>query len=104
MAVRSCAHDYLGGDVAAGTRPVLDDETLAKPLRQPLGHQSYDRVAGSAGRKAGDDTNRSRRIVLRASDARYDREDGSTRYQTQELSARNGHGDPPRRLSLNPGN
>ena len=30
--VRRRIHDRLGGDVAAGTRPVLDDERLAEPL------------------------------------------------------------------------
>src|SRR5215813_12323483 len=27
------AHDRLGGDIAASTRPVLDDERLAEPFR-----------------------------------------------------------------------
>jgi hypothetical protein len=26
----------FGGDIAAGTGPILDDELLAKPLREPL--------------------------------------------------------------------
>src|SRR5262245_53787784 len=32
IAVRRSAHDRLGADVAAGTRPVLDDELLTEPL------------------------------------------------------------------------
>jgi len=32
VAVRGRANDRLGRDIAAGTRPVLDDETLAQPL------------------------------------------------------------------------
>ena len=44
IAVRRRAHDRLGGDIAAGARPVLDDELLAEPLRQPLTHQARDDV------------------------------------------------------------
>jgi hypothetical protein len=29
-------HDRLGGDIAGGARPALDDKLLAKPLGQPL--------------------------------------------------------------------
>ena len=36
IAVRWRTHDRLGGDIGAGARPVLDDEWLAEPLRQPL--------------------------------------------------------------------
>ena len=35
VAVRSRTHDRLGADVGAGARPVLDDEWLAEPPRQP---------------------------------------------------------------------
>jgi hypothetical protein len=30
----------LGGDIGAGARAILDDELLAKTLRQPLADQS----------------------------------------------------------------
>jgi hypothetical protein len=36
IAIRGCAHDGLGGDITARARPVLDDELLAEPLREPL--------------------------------------------------------------------
>ena len=36
ISVRRGTHDRLGADIAAGTRPVLDEELLTKPLRQPL--------------------------------------------------------------------
>jgi len=36
VAIRRRSHDRLGADIAAGTRSVLDDERLAKPLRQRL--------------------------------------------------------------------
>jgi hypothetical protein len=40
IAVRRCPHDCLGGDIAASTRPVVDDERLCEPLRQPLTDQA----------------------------------------------------------------
>ena len=40
VAVRSRTHDRLGTDVGAGARPVLDDEWLAEPSRQPLADQA----------------------------------------------------------------
>ena len=55
VAVGRSAHDRLGGDIAAGTWPVLDDELLAEPLRQPLAHQTRDDVGRAAGAKADDD-------------------------------------------------
>ena len=49
IAVGGRAHDRLGADIAAGTRPVLDDEWLAKPLRQPLTDQAREDVGRAAG-------------------------------------------------------
>jgi hypothetical protein len=39
MAVRRSAHSRLGGDIAIGTRPVLDHKLMAERLRQPLSYQ-----------------------------------------------------------------
>ena len=49
VAVGRRVHDGLGADIAAGARPVLDDELLAEPLRQPLPHQPRDDVGRAAG-------------------------------------------------------
>ncbi len=49
IAVRRRAHDRLGPDIAAGARPVLDDEWLAEPLRQPLTDEARDDVGRAAG-------------------------------------------------------
>ena len=49
IAIRRRAHDRLGADIAAGARPVLDNELLAEPLRQPLTHQARDDVGRAAG-------------------------------------------------------
>src|SRR5215472_18578364 len=64
------AHDGLGSDVGTSTRSVLDDEWLAKPLRQPLAHQARDHVEIAASGKADDDAHRARWIGLRPSGAR----------------------------------
>src|SRR5438552_13752596 len=47
VAVRGCAHDRLGADVAAAAWPVLDDEWLAESLRQPLSHQTRGDVGST---------------------------------------------------------
>jgi hypothetical protein len=41
----------LRSDIAAGTRPVLNDELLAEPLRQPLTHQAREDVERAAPRR-----------------------------------------------------
>ena len=48
VAVWCRSYDSLGGDVAAGTGPVLDDELLAEPLRQPWTQQARDDVGPAA--------------------------------------------------------
>src|SRR5262245_40520953 len=58
------AHDRFGAKIAACARPVLDDERLAKALRQPLTHHAGDNVGAAAGRPADDDAHRPRRISL----------------------------------------
>src|SRR5262249_60990615 len=76
-----------GAVMAAGPRPVLDDELLTEPLRQPLSHQAPEDIALAARRDWHDQTHRPRRIGLRPSDARYSRQRSSTRGQMQKLSA-----------------
>ena len=38
VSVGGRAHDLLGGEIAGGSDPVLDDELLPEPLGQPLCH------------------------------------------------------------------
>src|SRR5262245_42692298 len=64
VAVGGRAYDRLGTDIAAGTRPILDHERLAEPLRKPLPHQAREDVIRTAGSKADDDAHRSRWIGL----------------------------------------
>ena len=92
VAVCGRAHDHLGADVAAATRPVVDNKLLAEPLRQPLSDQAR-RDVGRAGRgEWHDQTHRSRRIGLRPCDARNCRQRGSGAGQMQEISAGKFHG------------
>ena len=52
------AHDSLGGDVAGGAGPVLDDDRLTQPAGKPLPHQAPEDVIGAAGWKADDEVYR----------------------------------------------
>ena len=63
VAVRWRTHDRLGGDIAAGTRPVVDEELLTETVREPLSHQARDDVDLAPSRKADDNAHRPRRIA-----------------------------------------
>jgi hypothetical protein len=100
VAVCGRAHGGLGADIAAATRPVVDNKLLSEPLRQPLSDQAR-RDVGRAGRgEWHDQTHRPRRIGLRPRCARYSRERGSTRYQMQKISAGKFHFEPPLHHSI----
>src|SRR5215475_4207856 len=88
-------HNDFGADIAGGARSVLDDELLAKSLRQYLTYEARDDVRRTTGRKADDDAHRPRRIGLRPSSARHGRERGSARGQMQKISAGKFHFEPP---------
>src|SRR5215467_8401248 len=55
----------LQGNVGAGSWPVLDNELLTEPLRQPLSHEACENVGRAARRKAHDPAHRPRWIGLR---------------------------------------
>src|SRR5262245_29013711 len=86
MAVRGCSYDRLCANIAGCTRPVFDDERLAKPLRQPLAYETNANI-DAASREADDHTNRPCRIGLRPRNARHGRQGGSARSQMQEFAA-----------------
>src|SRR5262249_22746603 len=88
-------HDRLGGDVAAGSRTVVDDERLTEPLREPLTYQARRDVRTASGREANNDAHRPRRIGLRPSEPGDGRERGSAHRQMQKMSAGKFHFDPP---------
>src|SRR5262245_4122717 len=85
MAVWRRSHDSFSGNIAASARPILHDEWLTESLRQPLPNQACEDVISTAWRKADNNPHRPRRIGLRRSDARNDRECGGARGQMQEL-------------------
>src|SRR5262249_6871805 len=87
VAVRRCAHDRLCADIAAATRPVVDNELLAEALRQPLTHQTRDDVSRAGRCERNNQTHRPRWIGLRPRDARDDRQRGSACGQMQKISA-----------------
>src|SRR5262249_11736173 len=99
MAVGGRMRHCLGSDLPLRARPVLDDEWLAETLRQPLTNQAREDVGWTAGRKADHDPHRPRRVGLRESDARDDRQRGGARGQTEKISAGKFHLNPPSRFT-----
>src|SRR5215470_13901730 len=97
VAVRGRAHGGLGADIAAATRPAVDNKLLSEPLRQPLSDQARRDVGRSGGRDRHDQTHRPCRIGLRASDAGAGRQRGSACGQMQKLTAGKFHFEPPSR-------
>src|SRR3984893_18678773 len=79
-------------DIGAGTGPVLDQELLAKSLRQPLAHEARNDVRSPARRKADDNAHRPNRIVDRACAPRENRQHGGACSQTQKFTAGTFHG------------
>jgi hypothetical protein len=94
VAVRRCAHDRLGADIAAAARSVLDNKLLAEPLRQPLTHRTRDDVGRTGRSERHDDAHRPRRIGLCRSDTRNYRQRGSACCQMQKISAGKFHSVP----------
>jgi len=70
VAVRERFHHRFGADVGTRARPVLNDEGLAEPFRQPLAHQACGDVGRAAGRESDDQPHRARRIRLRSRNPR----------------------------------
>src|ERR1044071_7073729 len=94
MAVRWCAHDRLGCDVATAARPVVDDKWLAEPLRQPSTYKTRGDVRRATGWIAVDQLHRPRRIGLCPSEARSSGDGGSTRGRVKKISAGKPHAGP----------
>jgi hypothetical protein len=84
-----------GADVAAGAGPVLDDEGLPQPLRQPLPDQPRRDVDPAAGGKACDDPHRAGRIFLRRRAPRQRRGGERGRGGFHQCAAEKVHGARP---------
>ena len=92
VAVRWRSHDQFGADIAAGARPVIDDDLLPEPLRQPLTHEAREGVGPTAGGKANNQMHRPRWIGLRPCDPRDGRERSGARCQMQKSATGKFHG------------
>src|SRR5262245_65192773 len=79
IAISRRVHDHLGGDVCGGAGPVLNDEWLAKSVRQPLSYQPSDDVVPTTSGEADDDAHRPRRVRLRPRDPWHRQQRGSAR-------------------------
>src|SRR5262249_35316231 len=78
---------------------VLDDELLAKSLRQHLTYEARDDVRRTTGRKADDNTHWPRRIGLRPRDARDGGQHGSPCCEMQKPTAGEVPLEPPSRFT-----
>ncbi len=56
---------FIENRPGAGTSPILDDELLSEPFRQPLGDETRRDVVRTSGGKADDNVNRPGRIGFR---------------------------------------
>jgi hypothetical protein len=92
MAVCRRVHNRLSGNIAGGTRPVIDEDLLAQTVGQPLSDQARDDVDLTARRKAHDNAHWLRRIGLRLRNPRHGGERGNTCCQMQKSTARQVHG------------
>jgi hypothetical protein len=77
----------FGGNIAAGTRAVLNDERLPEPLGQPQARQAREDVAAPAGSEANDQAYRARWIGLRVRKPRGRGKRDSTGRQMQKPTA-----------------
>src|SRR5712691_9123689 len=76
VAVRCRTHRRLRADIAGGARPVLNNEWLAKPLRQPLPDYARDDVDLAARREWHDQAHGASGISLRPRETRQGRQRG----------------------------
>jgi hypothetical protein len=58
IAIGFCPSHHFGGDIAAGSRAIFDDELLPKPLREPLSGEPRDDVIDAAGGITDEQTHR----------------------------------------------
>src|SRR5262249_7026507 len=87
VAVSRRTHDRFGGNIAGCACPVLDDDWLPEFLCKRLTQQADEDVSAATSRIAYDPAHRTRRIGLRPSKARRDRQHRSVCGQMQEVAA-----------------
>src|SRR5215467_8213145 len=91
VAVRRSADGRLDRDVGGCARFVLNDDRLAKALRQPLGHDARHGVTSAARRKPDDPSQRPRRVVKRERAELKHWRRNRRHGELQELTARTSH-------------
>src|SRR5215472_17331419 len=96
VAIRPRDDDNFGTDTAASARPVLNDEFLSEPLRQPFAREPREDVGRVTGWESNDEAHRPRRISIRPCEPRHRRKRDGAHCQMQKLSAAKFHDDPPR--------
>src|SRR5262249_42457168 len=79
------AVDSFAPDFARRTRPILYNNLLTEPLRQPLGHHARENVSRACWRIADDDAHRPRRIDLSPGDPRNGGQHSGARGEMQKL-------------------
>ena len=78
--------DGLQRQIAAGARPVVDDDRLAQPLRHRLANEARNDIGCAASGDKNDQADGPRWVGLRRCHERETRERGSARGQTQEFA------------------
>src|SRR6516164_3475918 len=81
VTVRRGAYDCLSGDIAGGSRPILDDKRLTESRGQRLAHQAHKDVRPATRCIPNDAAHWTRRIGLRASETGDGRHRGGARGQ-----------------------
>src|SRR5262249_45179048 len=94
VAIRGGAHDGLRTQISTGARSIFDDELLAEPFGKPLSYYSRVNVERLAGRKANNDTHRSRRIRLTNCGSRYGSDCSGACRESQKTTALKNHVKP----------
>src|SRR5262245_13129219 len=85
VAIRRRAYDRLSADIAVRAGPVLDDELLTEPLREPLTHKTRGDVVTATGGVSNDPAHWPGRISLRPYDARDCSQHGYPSREMQKL-------------------
>ena len=74
--------DLGGADIAPGAGLVLDQDALPEPRRQPLRHDTRNRVAGAARTERHHELDRPRRVGLRCRVIKVTNRGSGTRQRT----------------------
>src|SRR5262245_50438935 len=91
MAIRRRSRNHFGGNIGGSSRPVLNDERVAEPFRQPLTEESPVNIAPATSGESNYDAYRSGWISLCLRHAERGRESGRAGNQLQEMATRKLH-------------